>query len=319
MILALIRTHFRLCVYSRASQTSFYCTTHTTLPTMEIRAGTALRPPPSGAGMRSSLFSSIQKRSMTCRSHSQRHSHKTQKQSKREKGEGSVRGESYKNWQIWALVCSRSGSVCLYMCVRMHSVLKEKVLLHQQGPPATRVRALLGWRPGTDLRVCLKCRLQILCTKSLQEYPWPLESLSGFSSGPAIAAHPSLKYSGLAGDGTRNQTLRHRINMTSYSLSRSGSDSPPFKLCVGVPVLSTCHLVCVHTRGLDSEQKCQQQESEVALGSRNAPHSHKGDSSMEVRVFTCTAHTQRPYLKDSTLRHHNQAQGHICVSHLVWE
>lgn len=86
------------------------------------------------------------------------------------------------------------------MCVRMHSVLKEKVLLHQQGPPATRVRALLGWRPGTDLRVCLKCRLQILCTKSLQEYPWPLESLSGFSAGPAIAAHPSLKYSGLAGD-----------------------------------------------------------------------------------------------------------------------
>lgn len=96
--------------------------------------------------------------------------------------------------------------VCVYMCVRMHSVLKEKVLLHQQGPPATRVRALLGWRPGTDLRVCLKCRLQILCTKSLQEYPWPLESLSGFSSGPAIAAHPSLKYSGLAGDGDKGWT-----------------------------------------------------------------------------------------------------------------
>lgn len=116
----------------------------------------------------------------------------------------------------------------------------------------------------------------------------------------------------------QNQTLRHRIIMTSYSLSRSGSDPPPlFKLCVGVPVLSTCHLVCVHTRGLDSEQKCQQQESEVALGSRNAPHSHKGDSNMEVRVFTCTAHTQRPYLKDSTPRHHNQAQGHICVSRLV--
>lgn len=38
----------------------------------------------------------------------------------------------------------------------------------------------MGCWPGTDLRVCLKCRLQILCTKSLQEYPWPQESLSDF-------------------------------------------------------------------------------------------------------------------------------------------
>lgn len=84
--------------------------------------------------------------------------------------------EGYKN-------CQHCTSNRFVLC----ALLKEKASLHQQGPRATRVRALTGWWPGTDLRVCLKYRLQILCTKSLQEYLCPLESLSGFFSGPAEA------------------------------------------------------------------------------------------------------------------------------------
>lgn len=121
------------------------------------------------------------------------------------------------------------------MCVRVFC-FKRKDIATPPGPPATRVRALLGWRPGTDLRVCLKCRLQILCTKSLQEYPWPLESLSGFFSGPAVAARPSLKSSGLAGDEERGRTHRgelHAERKKAGSEPPRGDDGVQYLTCVG--------------------------------------------------------------------------------------
>lgn len=166
--------------------------------------------------------------------------------------------------------------MCVCARARLCSVLKEKISLHQQGPPATRVRALLGWRPGTDLRACLKCRLQILCTKSLQEYPWPLESLSGFHSGPAGATRPSLKPSGLAreegrgtGRGRKSETHTlakcERLNQRGCRLNgavrgETGSIRParPGSVCARL------------------SRKCLQQESKVALLSRNAAYFYEG-------------------------------------------
>lgn len=109
-----------------------------------------------------------------------------------------------------AIKTARSGLLCVVvLCVSLCVCVlfwKKRYRYTDGGPPATRVRALLGWRPGTDLRVCLKCRLQILCTKSLQEYSWPLESFSGFFSAPAIAPHLSLRYSGLTTDRKQGWT-----------------------------------------------------------------------------------------------------------------
>lgn len=83
-------------------------------------------------------------------------------------------------------------------------------------------------------------------------------------------------------------------------LCKSSPDKD-LSVLVGVPVLLTaCHHVCIYTLGpvYVQGQKCLQQESEVALGSGNAPHSHKGDSNMEVRVFACPAHVQSPSPSD---------------------
>lgn len=161
-----------------------------------VDAGTALQPPHSRAKRRSVisfLLRVIHKDTCT------KHKNRGRERKERERGQSE---ESYKNCQVCTPVCD----CCVCVCVGLCAVEKEKVSLHQQGPPATRVRALLGWRPGTDLGECLKCRLHILCTKSLQEYLWPLESLSGFFSGPAVAAHPSLKSSGPAEDEDPGRT-----------------------------------------------------------------------------------------------------------------
>lgn len=189
MIPTLIHTHLsRLCVYSRASRA----------PPLHHSYHSAWCGPPNCCFIQKLgwdlLLCSLHKLLHDlAKSFTKTQNIKNRGGAERKERERGQSEESYKNCQVCTPVCSHSVwvSVCCF---------KRKGIAPPAGAPETRVRALLGWRPGTDLRVCLKCRLQILCTKSLQEYPWPLESLSGFLSGPAMAARPSLKSSGLARD-----------------------------------------------------------------------------------------------------------------------
>lgn len=210
-------------MFTKGPHRPLHCTTHTTLPTIEDRRRCS--PPTclfSGQDEIYFFFFLYKLLHDLAKSFT-----KTLAQNMKTEPERERRGRGVS--QRRAIKTARSGvlcvvALCVFVCVCVCAVLKEKVSLHQRGPPATRVRALLGWRPGTDLRVCLKCRLQILCTKSLQEYPWPLESLSGFLTGPAGATHPSLKSSGLAGDEDQGQTHQgrmrhpHVLNVRSKSL-----------------------------------------------------------------------------------------------------
>ena len=210
-------------MFTKGPHRPLHCTTHTTLPTIDRRQ----RGPPTcalrGQDEIYSFFFPYKLLHDLAESFTETLAQNIKTEVEKERrGRGVSQRRAIKTARSGVLcVVALCLCVCVCVCVCVCAVLKEKVSLHQRGPPATRVRALLGWRPGTDLRVCLKCRLQILCTKSLQEYPWPLESLSGFLSGPAVAARPSLKSSGLAKEESRGRTRRRNNEMHTHILAGS--------------------------------------------------------------------------------------------------
>lgn len=150
-------------------------------------------------------------------------------------------------------------------------------MLDSRAPRATRVRALMGCWPGTDLRVCLKCRLQILCTKSLQEYPWPQESLSDFLQLSTLLSVPFLH-------AHQSSTFVCDTHQTQYSNERRESAK--------MPVLS---------------------KSNINTDVRNSQLLLKENSSMDVTLFTYISHklpcihltpTQATYEAENGLKEH---------------
>lgn len=150
MIPGLIHTHIsRLCL-PKGLTMPLLCATLTTLSTMGNETRGALQPSPFGAKMRTttSVFNTKYSTIWPSCSHALIRSTKTARQRKGRRGRGVSERRAIKTArsQVLCVVVCEGERVCTRVCV--YSLLKEKVLVHQQGPPATRVKALLGCSLG---------------------------------------------------------------------------------------------------------------------------------------------------------------------------